>query len=110
MKKAIYFLTVALVSMLAMSCGKFSDGTSVWQGGLWIIPWVIGAGAGICWFLTIKSWLAGGTQGWVKKDEYRSEYTTDDKKFPIWEASFFWFSVALTVADIIVIILVNGDK
>lgn len=110
MKKLLSFLFIVLISMMAMSCGKFSDGTSVWQEGLWTIPWLLLAGAGVCWYLTIKSWRAGGTQGWVKKNDYQSEYTTDDKKFPIWRASFFWFAVGLTIAAIVVIIMVNADK
>jgi hypothetical protein len=33
-------ILILLASLFLTSCGKFSDGTSVWQSGLWIIAWL----------------------------------------------------------------------
>jgi hypothetical protein len=109
MKRLLSFFAVIIVSMIAMSCGKFSDGTSVWQQGLWIVPTLTGGGALTFWILTFVEWLKGGTVGWVQKG-HEWHWTEDDKKFPIYRASFFWFAVGCTIATIIIFIMVNADK
>lgn len=109
MKNVILFLRIAFVSIFLMSCGKFSDGTSVWQGGLWIVPAVTGGASIVFWILTIVEWLKGGTVGWTKKGNIW-DYTEDNKKFPIYRASFFVFAIGCTIATIVIFLLVNADK
>jgi len=108
MKQIISFIAVFAVSLIAMSCGKFSDGTSVWQAGLWIIPWVTGLGA--LWTL-YRAYRASrsGSWRWVKKDKvwFKEE---SDINVPIYKVpQFVWF-VILAVATIVIIIMVNSDK
>ena len=103
MKSIILFV---LASVFLMSCGNFSDGTSVWQSGLWIVPWLTGVGAAIFFALAYKSSKSGSNKilpnGGISKEE--------GGNVPLTQLGFFWFSVALAVATIVIVIMVNSDK
>jgi uncharacterized membrane protein len=97
MKKSMNFnpLFILLTMALAFSsCGHFHDDPklSVWAGGLWIIPWILG--------LT-SAWFGYKAYASYKK-YYKSEGT-----FSIGSLTF---SIILFVALIVVLIVVNADK
>lgn len=101
--KQLFFFLFAIV--LLTSCGHYADGTSVWAGGLFLIPSITLAGA-----------LIFGYQAYVAS---RSNSTTQDKDrgiidntgdVPIYKLGKFYFAVALFVATIVIIIMVNADK
>lgn len=100
MSKLFFLLTVILLS----SCGHFPDGTSVWAGGLGIIPFVLGLGS--AWFFSVayRKSKSGSRQqlpnGTVESDE-------DVKIYKIGE---FWYGVALAAALTVVVIAVNLSK
>lgn len=104
------YLLLFILSIAFISCGKFSDGTSVWQEGLWIAPLLTGLGA--AWFgvLTYLSWRKGGTEGYIYDEKGLPRWTQDDKRFPIYKASHFWFFAGLLLATIAIIWWVNAEK
>jgi len=100
MKKLFAFI---ILSISLMSCGKFPDGTSVWQGGLWLVAVLPFLGSLYFFYTAYKSSksgsninpLMGGGEG---------------GNVPIYKHGRFWFGVGFVVASIIIIIMVNGDK
>ena len=101
MKKLILF---SLLTVLLMSCGKFSDGTSVWQDGLIIIPLLTGLGSLIFFYIAWLKSKSGSEQ------QTPTGYKYSDKNVPLYKIGQFWYSVALAVATIVIIIMVNADK
>lgn len=103
MKKVILF---ALTAMFLTSCGKFSDGTSVWADGLFIIPILTGLGS--VWF-GYKAWVAHNSGSWVIGPN--GERTNKEGgKIPFTKIGWTWFSLGLLVATIVIVLMVNGDK
>ena len=104
MKKITIF---ALLSTLLMSCGKFRDGSSIWQGGLWLIFVLPLCGAAIFFWTAYKASKSGS----VIQDQYapgaKREY---DENVPIYKIPQFWFGVALVIAAIVFIIMQNHEK
>jgi hypothetical protein len=88
--------------ILMTGCGHYSDGTSVWAGGLFIIPLLEIGGIIVFGGLAYKSWTSGST-GPGGRDP-------SAKRVPITSIGFFWFAVMLTLALIATIWLVNADK
>lgn len=104
MKKLLF----ALLSVFLFSCKRYPDGTSAFAEGLWVIPTIFALATCFFSYLTYASWKKGGTRGW----EYINNkwvITEDDKKFPIWKASYFVYAVACLIATIVVIIVVNSQ-
>lgn len=102
MKKVILF---SLVSILLMSCGHYADGTSVWSGGLFIIPWLTGIGSAIFFVIAFLKSKSGSEQqlpggGYIQSKE----------NVPIYKIGQFYFACALLVATVVIILMVNGDK
>lgn len=101
MKKLILF---ALLAVFLTSCGRHSDGTSVWVE-LWVIPTGLILGALWSLYRAYKSHKSGSTkiiQGKVTNIEAG--------KIPIYKLPQFYYFVALTLAAIGVIIWVNLEK
>lgn len=104
MKKLLFaFLTVLM--FVSTGCAKFSDGTSVWQAGLWVVPSLTIAGALIFGFLGYKDWKSGTTQ--TLPD---GKVVTSDKRLPLYKVPYLIYSACLIVATIAIVLLVNGDK
>lgn len=103
MKSIILF---AICSIFLMSCGHYTDGTSVWAGGLWIIPLVTIIGSAIFFYKAYRSSKSGSNKilpnGGISNEE--------GGNVPIYQLGFFWFSVILAVATGIIIWMVNSDK
>lgn len=98
----LFILTIACFTLT--SCGKFSDGTSVWQGGLFIIPLLTFVGSVIFFY---QAWRSS------KSNSKQSSYTgTKDNtgNVSIFSMGRFWFGVGLLIATIAIIIMVNSDK
>jgi hypothetical protein len=102
--KSFIFLLVA--SMFLMSCGHFNDGTSIWGAGLWLVPWLTGIAAVICFAAAVVSGNSNSTTqtpgGRPTKDNTGNVGAT--------KTPFFWWGVVLIIATVIVIIMVNADK
>lgn len=96
-------------SFLLASCGKYADGTSVWGGGLFIIPWVTGIGSLVCFYVAYLSSKSNSTTQ-VGTGGPRPTVKDNTGNVPITKIGWFWFGVALAVATIIIVIMVNADK
>lgn len=99
MKQSIFFL----MTMFLVSCGKHRDGTSVWAGGLWILPVVCLVGSAIFFRLAYKSSKSGSTMN-------PSFGGGEGGNVPIYKHGFFWFSVVLLVAAAVIAFVVNAEK
>lgn len=98
------FLPAVLVLFLT-SCGHHRDGTSVWAGGLFVLPVILLAFAAFFLLKAYRSSRSGSKQmrpgvGLVESDE----------NLPIWQIPFFWYGVALIVATAVVALAVNLEK
>ncbi len=103
MKKVTLFLL--FVSPYLTGCGKFRDGTSIWQGGLWLIVVLPLIGAALFFRAAYKSSKSGST---TLDGKTRLPYESGN--VPILKIPLFWFGVALVVAAIVFTIMVNSDK
>jgi hypothetical protein len=93
-----------LFSLLILtSCGHYSDGTSVWAGGIGIIAWVIGILAAMCTYFTYRSYTSGS----VGPDGVKNPSAT---RRPLTTIGVFWFAVILWCALIGMIIIQNAEK
>lgn len=104
MKKTILF---ALMAILLTSCGRFSDGTSIWAEGLWIIPTLLFLGAAaflITGYLSSKS----GSNPYDASGKLRKDIETGN--VPLVKLWQFKFAVVLIIAAIGVIIWQNLEK
>lgn len=95
-----------IAAFLLTGCGKFSDGTSIWQGGLWIIPTVTQLAA--LWFLYVA--LRAQKSGSYKINEAGFVTKEDGGKMPIYQIGQFWFFVGFQLATIGIIIWQNLEK
>lgn len=97
------FLLFSLL-ILTAGCGKFSDGTSVWQGGLFLVAVLPFLGSLYFFYTAYKA---------SKSNSTTQEGTTivdNTGNVPIYKVPRFWFGVVLLAATAIIIILVNSDK
>ena len=93
MKLLKLFLFI-LTAFVFASCGKHSDGTSVWAGGLWLAPLLTGIGTVVFGLLTLTSSTSG----------------TVGKKGNTFNVGYGIFTVCLLIATIVIIWMVNADK
>jgi len=100
--KLIYFF---LLSVLLTSCGKFADGTSIWAGGLWVIPTITFL-ASVGFFYV--SWRMSRSGGKRQLPQGGYEYTSSP--VPIYNIGRFWFGVGLLIATIGIIVWQNLEK
>jgi hypothetical protein len=109
MKKTL-LLFASLISLMLVSCTHYADGTSVWSGGLFILPLLTLAGAAIFGYQAYKAHNSGFTQQVPIKDEtgkiIGGKTIEGDEKVPYFKIGQFWFSVALAVATIIIVVKV----
>lgn len=95
--------------LLLASCGKFSDGTSIWQGGLWAIPTITTIGTIVFLFLAYKASQSGSKI--QTKDERGVAVTKySDENVPIYKTGYFIFFIGFLIATIAIIITVNAEK
>src|SRR5688500_18365548 len=99
-------MIVFIMACLLTSCAQFADGTSVWGGGLWILPWLTGAaaiGLGIYGYFQSKS-------GSTKEDPVTGRRVESNINVPIYKSWGFLFGAGLAIATIVIILMVTGDK
>jgi hypothetical protein len=106
MKKFLLFSFSVLLIFLFTGCAHYSDGTSVWAGGLWLVPSVTSFGA-IAFF--IAAYRSSKSGSW-KNPQYSGGKNVEGGNVPIWEHGFFWFSVACAIATVAIIFMVISDK
>ena len=104
MKKLKNLIAILTLSVLA-GCSKFSDGTSVFQGGLWLVPTLTALGAAIFGYQAYK-----GSKSGSNLIEAGATTPKEGGNVPIWKFGQFWFSVTLIVATLIILVAINGDK
>lgn len=102
--KIIKLFLFAVICLAVAGCGKFRDGSSVWQDGLWILPWIAGLLCLFCGYNTYIDWQSG----WQQDD--LAGHTEGKKKLPLYKIPYFWFTVILFVATIVIIWVVNAEK
>lgn len=106
MNKLIFMLSCLMFTLV--SCGKFSDGSSVWQGGLWVIVALPLIGAAIFFYQAYKASQSGSTTQVNRGGQVIKVHS--DENVPIYKLGKFWFGVGLVVAAIVFVIMVNADK
>lgn len=103
MKKIFGFIAILFLA----SCAKISGtDTSVWAEGGWILPWVTGIGSVIFAYQAYKGSKAGSNI----VDPNGAVTDKEGGNVPIWKFGQFWFSVALAIATIIIIISFISNK
>lgn len=105
MNKIISFLLVFCLSFVMIACGKFADGTSVWQDGMWLIPTILFLAAVYSFYRANKAYNSGGSWNWLGNKKVYS-----DKPANIWTIGAFWFGIIFTLVFIGVIIWQNAEK
>lgn len=98
--------TTFILCLFLFSCGHYADGTSVWSGGLFIIPIITSIGSAIFFYQAYKSYKSNSTI----TNPIGGAVTDNTGNVPIYKLGKFWFGVALALATIVVVIMVNGDK
>jgi hypothetical protein len=93
--KSIQLFLVAVMCLTLASCGEH------WGGGLIIIPILTGLGALIFGYKTFVSSNSGSTQ--------QTPYGTKEGGNVV-NKGYLIFTAILTIATIIIIIMINGDK
>jgi hypothetical protein len=108
MKNSLKSLSAILIlsALMLTGCAQFADGGgSVWQGGLGILPVLTFLGAAIFGYQAYK----GSKSGSIKlKDGYPTG--EEGGNVPIWKFGQFWFSVALLLATIFIILNVISNR
>ena len=98
-------ITFALTCLTLASCSKFPDGTSVWGGGLFILPWVTFLGAAWFGYKAYKAWQSGSKQ---QMPDHTTVYSTE--KTPLYKIPYTYYSAVCLIATIVIIIAVNASK
>jgi hypothetical protein len=104
------FLSIILMCLTLASCSSYPDGTSVWGGGLFILPILTALGSGLCFWKAYKSSTSNSRteeETGLGKPQIIHDNTGN---VPIYTLGWFWFGVILAVATIVIIIAVNSDK
>ena len=98
MKKLLYLIPIFL-----SSCVNF-HGTdkSVWSGGMWVIPVVIGLGTIIFSFLAYKQSVGGTIE--YKKNGFVWDLVETNEKIPIYKVPYFYFAIGTIVINFMVIL------
>lgn len=100
MKNLLFILTVILLT----GCGHFPDGTSVWGGGLGIIPFILFGGSAWFFYTAWRKSKSGSEQ------QTPSGWKSYEENVKIHKIGQFWFGVALFLAGAGVVIAVNLAK
>lgn len=104
-KKGGSSTAVLLIFLLPLqSCGKFSDGTSVWAEWTWLVPVIPGIGSLIFLIIAGLKSKSGSDQ------QTPSGYHSYREDVPIYKIGQFWFAVALLIATIAIIWAQNAAK
>lgn len=97
-------LLLAFTVLLLVSCSKHSDGTSVWAGGLFILPILTLAGAAFFYWKAYKASKSNSTT------QHGTTIEDNTGNVPIHKTGWFIFSMGLLIATIAIIWMVNSDK
>lgn len=90
--------------LLLASCSKHSDGTSVWAGGLWILP-IVTLG-GMLFFL-YKSIMASKSNSTT---DVGGRVIDNTGNVSFYKTGWFVFVVGLFIATVAIIWMVNSDR
>lgn len=101
MNKVTLFI---LTTLTLTSCGKFSDGTSVWAEGLWIIPVLMFLGGAWFLYLAYRASKSNSTQ------QVPGGTKDNTGNVPIYKVGKFWIGIALVVLTIIVMLHQSAQK
>lgn len=104
--KSMYWLLP--MSMMFSGCGKFQDGSSIWQGGLWIIPTLTFIGGCIFFYFGYRASKSGSEQ--YQKVNGVERLVSSDKNVPIHKTGQFVFAVILWLATVGIIVWQNFEK
>lgn len=103
--KIIKLFLFAVICLAVAGCGKFRDGSSVWQDGLWILPWLTTLA---CLFFGYKTYI-DWQSGW-QQDPADGTHTEGKEKLPLYKIPYLYFTLILLVATIVIIWRVNAGK
>ncbi|MBN8668778.1 MAG: hypothetical protein J0M30_14870 [Chitinophagales bacterium] len=104
--KSMYWIVP--LSMMFTGCGKFSDGTSVWSEGLWIIPTLTFIGGLIFLYFGYRASRSGSER--YEKVNGVDKLVSSDENVPLHKTGQFVFAVILFLATIGIIIWQNLEK
>lgn len=110
--KRIFNLLALIIStaFVLTGCAKFEDGTSVWADGLWIIPTLTSIGAIIFGVAAYRGSKSNSTTRIPGAPGQPDQIIDNTGNVPIYKFGQFWFSVALVVATIVIVLMVTIGK
>lgn len=94
-----------LTCLFLTSCGRYSDGTSVWAGLAWLLLVVTFVPA--AWFFSVAY---RKSKSGSESNNREEGYQASEKNVKITSIGQFWYGVALTAVGIIIIIVQNASK
>lgn len=104
MKKILNTMSFLLTFMLT-SCVNFAGTeTSVWSGGLWMIPLITSIGSAIFFYFAYKSSTSGSVIQTTQGEE------KSDKNVPIYKIGTFWYGVTCLMATLLIILNVISNR
>ena len=102
-----YYLFLCLLFL--GSCAKHADGTSVWAGGLWLVPALFSIGVLIFGYKTIKGYQSGSeVMDNNKQSATYGQYVSDGKKMI--PTGYLVFTIGCLIGLIGSIIWVISEK
>jgi hypothetical protein len=93
------FILLLIASLFLVSCNS-----PMYHQGGWIIPWITGIGAIICFAIAFLASRSNSTT------EIDGRVYDNTGNVPIYKIPFFWFGVVLTIATILINISYAADK
>jgi hypothetical protein len=99
----LFFLAFALAS-----CGKFSDGTSVWAEGAWLLFWLPFLGSFPFLYFAYRASKSGSTKI-INKGTKDAKVVDGEGNVSIFSTGQFWFFAILQAAAWGIVIYQNSQ-
>lgn len=106
MKQFLMFL-FAIVTLT--SCGHYSDGTSVWAEGAWLLFWIPFLASWLFLYFAYRASKSGSSQ-LINRHSPNVKRVESDENVPIYKTGQFIFFVILQLASWGVVFYQNYEK
>lgn len=104
--KTVLFL---LMAFAFASCGHYSDGTSVWAGGAWLIFWLPFVASFVFLYFAYRASRSNSTTQ-VDLGTPKARIEDNTGNVPIYKTGQFWFFVVLQVFAWGAVVYQNMEK
>jgi hypothetical protein len=107
--KQLFAFLVSIIWLGLLSCAHFANdpSTSVWAGGLWILPLLIAIGFFVFAYKAYKAYTGGTVEG---GGSLKGPTRDVNGKPPMKNNGALWFAVILFVAFWVVVYVVNHGR